>query len=70
MRLPPCAIHHRHAVRSPPTPGPGSTEETPAVHVLRRPPEGLRPGQPRTVVEGVGLGRRTVRDDRRYPPIP
>ena len=70
MRLPAGAIHHRHAVRSPPTPGTGSTEENPAVHVLRRPPEGLRLGRPRTVVEGAGPGRRTVRDDRRHPPIP
>ena len=31
MRLPAGAIYHRHAVRSPPTPGTGSTEENPAV---------------------------------------
>ena len=53
-----------------PTPGTGSTEENPAVHVLRRPPEGLRLGRPRIVVEGAGPGRRTVRDYRRHPPIP
>ena len=70
MRLPAGAIHHRHAVRNPPTPGTGSTEENPAVHVLRRPPEGLRLGRPRTVVEGADPGRRTVRDDRRHPPVP
>ena len=72
MRLPAGAIHHRHAVRSPPTLliGTGPTEENPAVHVLRRPPEGLRLGRPRTVVEGAGAGRRTVCDDRRHPPIP
>ena len=70
MRLPAGAIHHRHAVRSPPTPGTGSTEENSAVHVLRGPPEGSRLGRPRTVVEGAGPGSRTVRDDRRHPPIP
>ena len=57
--------HHRHAVRSPATLliGTGPTEENPAVHVLRRPPEGLRLGRLRTVVEGAGPGRRTVRYD-------
>ena len=71
MRLPAGAIHHRYAVRSPPTPGTGSTEKNPAVHVLRRPSEGLRLGRPRTVVvEGAGPGRCTVRDDRRHPPVP
>ena len=65
MRLPAGAIHHRHAARSPPTPGTGPTEENPAVHVLRRPPKGLRLGRPRkTVVKGAGPGRRTARDDR------
>ena len=68
MRLPSDAIHHRHAVRSPPIPGTGPTEENPAVHALRRPPEGLRHGRPRPVVEGAGTGRRTVRDGRRQPP--
>ena len=70
MRLPAGAIHHRHAVRSPLTPGTGSTEEHPAVHVVGRSPEGLRLGRPRTVVEGAGPGRRNVRDDRRHPPVP
>ena len=60
MQLPAGAIHHRHAVRSPPTPGTGSTEENPAVHVVRRPPEGLRLGRPRTVVEGAVLARAGV----------
>ena len=64
------ATHHRHAVRSPPTPGITPTEENPAVHVLRRPPEGLRLGRPKIVVENAGLGRRTVRNDRRHPSIP
>ena len=68
--LPAGAIHHRHAVRSSPTPGTGPTNENPAVHVLRRPPEGLRLGRLKTVVEGAGPGRRTVRDDRRHPPNP
>ena len=71
MRLLPGAIHHRHAVRSPPTPGTGPTEENHAVYVLRRPPEGLRLGRPRTtVMENDGQGRRTVRGGRRHPPIP
>ena len=50
--------------------GTGLTEENPDVHVLRRPPEGLRLGRPRSVVEGAGPDRRTIRDDRRPPPIP
>ena len=64
------AIHHQHAVRSPPTQGTRPTEENSSVHGLRRPPDGLQLGRPRTVVEGAGPGKRTVRDDRRYPPIP
>ena len=43
---------------------------TPAVHMLRRPPEGLRLGRPRTIVEGAGPSRHTVRDDQCHPPIP
>ena len=70
MRLPAGAIHRRHAVRSPPTLGTGSTEENPAVHVLHRPRKGPRLGRPRNVVEGAGPGRRTARDDRRHPPVP
>ena len=69
MRLPPGWIHHRHAARSPPTTGTGPTEENPAGNVLRRPPEGLQLGRPRTVVESAGPGRRTVLDDRLHPPI-
>ena len=63
MRLPAGAIYHRHAVRSPRTPGTGSTDENPVVHVLRRPPEDLLLGRPRTVVEGAGPGRPSVMID-------
>ena len=54
MRLPAGAIHHQCAVRSPPTPGTAPTEKNPAVCVLRRRPEGVRLGRPRTVMEGDG----------------
>ena len=70
MRLSTGAIHHRNAVRSPATPGTGPAEENPSVYVLRRPPEGLRLGRPRTVVECAGPGRRTARDGRRHLPVP
>ena len=36
MRPPPGTIHHRHHIRSPPTPGTGATKVSFAVHLLRR----------------------------------
>lgn len=53
-----------YAVRSTPTPTARTTEENTALHVLRRPPEGLRLGRPRTDVDRTGPSRRTGRDDQ------